>query len=52
MPTEQTARGSEQNDDEQHEHGDRGEDAADQEIGGLLEQPERKSANDRAAIIA
>ena len=52
MRTEQTARGSKQNDDEQHEHGDRGEDAADQEIGGLLEQPERKAANDRAAIIA
>ena len=33
------------------EYGHRREDAADQEIGGLLEQAERNSANDGAAIV-
>jgi hypothetical protein len=41
-----------QHDDEQREHRDRREDAADQEIRGLLEQAERKPADDGAAVVA
>ena len=49
---EQALRRREQDHDEQREHGDRGEDAADQEVRGLLEQAEREPADDRAAVVA
>ena len=49
---EQALRRRQQDHDEQREDGDRREDAADQEIRRLLEQAERQSADDGAAVIA
>src|SRR5215203_2033066 len=41
-----------QHEDEGGKHGNRGEDAADEKIRGLLEQAEDQASNDRAAIVA
>jgi len=45
-------RRGQQDDDEQREHRDRGEDAADHEVRRLLEQAERETADDGAAVVA
>ena len=45
--------GAHQQDDDEHgEHRDRGEDAADQEVGGLLKQSEHQAGDDGAAVVA
>ena len=45
--------GARQQDNDEHgEHRHRSEDAADQEVGGLLEQPEHEAGDDGAAVVA
>src|SRR4051794_38886085 len=49
---EQALRRGQQRDDEERDHGDRREDAADEEGRGLLEDAEAEAADDRAAVVA
>ena len=48
----QALRERQQDEDEGGEHRNGSKDAADQEVGGLLEQPEDEARDDRAAIVA